>query len=305
MMSIRKISLLSAIAVLTCIWILQLVFSASSSITSYQLSDKPDAITITRADNSVLHLSKDGEKWLLGDQKYPADMNMINAMLGKLDPIKVLGRVGSGDYERYGLQESGRLSVVAVKNGKTIRSLIVGKNAVSAQQSYILLDDDKNVILVAGSYRDSFDKTIDDLRDKAVWSLSPDSITSVTWTNPAAGKVGAAKLQWELSKTGTPPVWSLVSGKTGPAIDTQKTTSWITGLANLRVQAFAPPEMTTPNETITSLKLSVPGKDYALTVFNKTGDNRYLCSSPEVMGLFYLDGYNGQNILKTIQDLAK
>ena len=109
-MKARKIILLSAIALLCGVYTLQIVFGGRDSVKVLKLADKIDTIVIATGTNaSPLTISKDGDKWILGDKKYPADSSFVEGMVTALAEIKTLGTVsGSGDYERYGLNEEAR-----------------------------------------------------------------------------------------------------------------------------------------------------------------------------------------------------
>ena len=89
--------------------------------------------------------------------------------------------------------------------GKTLRTVAIGKNSVTAQQTYALIDGAKAVSLVSGNYGDIFGKTADELRGKDIWTLDAAGITRVD----AAG--------FAVAKAGTPAVWTAVPPSGGAA----------------------------------------------------------------------------------------
>ena len=304
MMTTRKIVLLSTSAALACLWILQLIFSGNSAIPVYTLAEVPDGLTINRPDNSIVRLYKEGERWLVGEPKYPADTALVTAMLQALGTVKVLGTVsGSADYARYGIPETGRLTVTALRAGKVIRTLVVGKNASTNQQSYIVMDDKKDVWLASGNLKDTFDRTLADLRDKTLWQVPPEGITKLTWNELPTAKGNAGATLWEISASGTPILWTLNPAKSGAALDQKKVLAWINQVASLRAQAFAPDNLAVAAKGIAQLVISAAGKAHTLTILAKENDQRYLCTSPENPSPFYLDAYTVQNLFKAPKDL--
>jgi hypothetical protein len=206
MMKTRKIVLLATIAVLACVCVLQIVFTGGDSVREVKFDGKPDSLVLARGSLPPVSLVKDGDKWLIGDKKYPADGAAVERMLDAIASIRVLGTVSSGgDYDRYGLTDDSRLTVTASLAGKALRTVAIGKNSVTAQQTYALLDGAKAVSLVSGNYGDIFGKTADELRGKDIWVLDAEGITRVD----ASG--------FSVAKAGKPAVWTAVPAPGGSA----------------------------------------------------------------------------------------
>ncbi len=294
----RKAALCAAIAVLAAVYALQLVLGAPDTVKVESLAGTPDAIEITRPGMAALRLTASGDKWLIGDKDYPADGARVEAMTKALGTIKILGRV-SGDAEsgEYGLGEAERLLVTAWKDGKKIRSLTVGKNAVTAQQSYVQLDDGSDVLLVSGALKGVFDRDADSLRDKTIWTLTADALSRVS---VSGGK------SWAIEKSGEPPVWGLAAGSsvTGE-LDAEKAASWVSGLLSVKASGFVPGDGDIPASTLGKTVLTAGGKEYWIAVHEKGEDGRYLCSSSESPYAFYLSAASAEKFLKPAGDLLK
>lgn len=294
----RKAALCAAIAVLAAVYTLQLILGAPDTVKVESLAGTPDAIEITRPGMAALRLTESGGKWLIGDKGYPADGARVEAMTKALGTIKILGRV-SGDAEsgEYGLGEAERLLVTAWKDGKKLRSLTVGKNAVTAQQSYVQLDDGSDVLLVSGALKGVFDRDTDSLRDKTIWTLTADALSRVS---VSGGK------SWAIEKSGEPPVWALAAGSsvTGE-LDAEKAVSWVSGLLSVKASGFVPGDGELPAATLGKVALTAGGKEYWIAVHEKGEDNRYLCSSSESPYAFYLSAAAAEKFLKPAADLLK
>lgn len=296
-MKTRKIALLAAIAVLAGVCVLQTVVAGGESVREVKLAELPDAIVLARGSLAPVRLAKEGDRWVVGDRKYPADGAAVERMLKAIASVRVLGAVSSGgDYDRYGLADDARLTVTASLAGKTLRTVAVGKNSVTAQQTYALLDGAKAVSLVSGNYGDIFAKTEDELRGKEIWALDPEGITRVD----AAG--------FAVAKAGTPPVWTAVPSSGGaavPKIDADRVASWARELATLRAESFASENVGLPAKPLAKIVIAGAGKTVDLSIQAKDGDSRYLCTSGSTPYPFYIPSAVANRFLKPAKDFEK
>jgi len=301
-MKTRKIILLSAIVLLCGVYMLQIVFGGRDSVKILKLADKIDTIVIaTGTSASPLTISKDGDKWVLGDKKYPADSSLVEGMVTALGSIKTLGTVsGSGDYERYGLDDSARLTVTASKGGKALRTVVVGKNATTAQQCYVLLDGGKSVQLVSGNFKETFGKDLTTLRNRLIWSMPTDGITRVDVASSGTPV-------FALAKAGTPAAWVVATPDSAKnfALDADKASQWALLFASVTADSFAPEGTTTPEKPFETFTITGAGKTVTFNLLAKEGVARYLCSSSESPYLFYLSAEIGGKFIKTYKDFGK
>lgn len=294
-MKTRKILLLAAIAALTLVYSLQLVFHSRGAVRVIALTDDPDSISIARSGGEKITLSKEGDHWLIGEAKYPADQAKVAAMLAEIKEIKALGAVSSStDRERYGLDETSAVVVTASKGGKVLRTIGAGKNSSSSQQSYARIDGGKETILVSGRLRDVFDKPAETLRERTVWKVPPEGITRIdsdfvnSGTDFSAN--GARKAAFAIAKAGDPAIWQGVplGARAAPPVDAAKAASWAESLAELKADSFAPAGTTLDGKPLGTLSLIAAGKTITLTVARKEGDTKYLCASSETPYPFFL-----------------
>ena len=87
-MKTRKIALLAVIAVLAGVCVLQIVFSGGDSVREVKFTGSPDSIVLSRGSLAPVSLVKDGDKWLIGDKKYPADGAIVERMLQAIASIR-------------------------------------------------------------------------------------------------------------------------------------------------------------------------------------------------------------------------
>ena len=173
-LSVRKIILLSLIAVLLVVYILQLVISGANDGYSLVLKESPDTILIQNGTNPQIKIVNSNGIWLLKEgsenpeENYailPANTETVNQMVTSLSKIEVLGLVSrNADNERFGFTENESVKIICSKEGKILRTLELGKNSSTYQQVYAKVDESNNVVLVSGNPKTLFDVTFENLK---------------------------------------------------------------------------------------------------------------------------------------------
>ena len=296
-MKTRKILLLAAVAALGCVYALVSVYSRPDSVKTLTLSEKPDSILIEVKGGATLILSKDGDRWVVGEKKYPADVFAVDSLLKAVETVKVLDAVSSGgDDERYGLADGGHLVVKAGKGDKELRRLSVGKTASTSQQSYVRLDRSSEVLLVSGDLNRTFGKKQDELRDKAVFKFDTEKLTAI-------GVSG--KASYLLAKSGSPETWKVAvpQADSGLKPDAEKMNVWISSLSSINAEGFAPEAPLPTEKPLGELSFDLGSRKAILTVHAETGEGKYLCSSSESPYLFYLSEYAVERCFKPLDEL--
>lgn len=165
----RKTILIAAIAALAIIYAFLLAASGRSPVKTHKLKDKIDFISVSTGEESV-SLSLEGGLWYVGDEKAAADDSKVEELSDALSQIKTLGTVSrssaQSELERYGLADVATITVTAGSNGKTVRTVVIGKDASSSSTSYIQLDGSSETLLATGSLRSTFSVKADDLKMK-------------------------------------------------------------------------------------------------------------------------------------------
>ncbi len=172
-MKTRKLILSAAIAVLAVIYAIQLVLTNRSPVKTFNLKENIDSITIETNGQTVL-LSQEGGLWYVatenGIQKSAGDDKKIEELASAIKSIKKLSTVShsnaQSELERYGFADVTTINVTATKNGKTVRTIKIGKNANGSANAFIQLDNSSETLLASGSLRSVFDVTAEDLITK-------------------------------------------------------------------------------------------------------------------------------------------
>ncbi len=173
-MKTRKLILTAAIAVLAVIYAVQLALTNRSPVKTFNLKEGIDSITV-ETNGQAVFLSLEGGLWYVGtengSQKSAGDDKKIEELSSAVKSIKSLSTVSrsnaQSELERYGFADLTTITVTAAKNGKTVRTIKIGKNANGSANSFIQLDSSSETLLAGGSLRSVFDVTAEDLMLKA------------------------------------------------------------------------------------------------------------------------------------------
>jgi len=167
---VRKTVLLSAIVILALVYILQLSLGRPAGVREFVLETKPDTIEVSGGQAGFVRLVRDGDGWVINDERYPADRSAVSAMVSALETVRAPGRV-SGNPESGDFGFASPLTITAFASGKKLRTLHAGKVSSNALQTYCQIDAANDVYLVSGNLSDTFDRSVDSMRDKTVYTL--------------------------------------------------------------------------------------------------------------------------------------
>lgn len=229
-MKTRKLVLLIADVLLLAVCIVQFALSAHDTTKYFELKDTPDMIVIdTPEEKGITVVCEDGN-WFVGQDKFPANQKIVDEFLNAVSSVRVLDKVGSTGNEaaldRYELNDVKKTVVTVSKDGKVIRTLNIGKEAVSDSQGYITVDGGKDIYLATGSLPYVFDIITNAIRSEVVMSLNSSEITEVSII-PAEGDA------WSLSRMGSGDdvVWNISGASVD--VDGGKAANWFGALANM------------------------------------------------------------------------
>lgn len=299
-MKMRKNILLCSIGILLCVYIIQLIAAGRSSIKNITLKNTPVVYTMNNGTEEVV-LTKDGDNWFAGKEKYKANASYADMIESNIKSIKVLDTVSHSDaeavLERYELTD-GAISVTASDStGKVLRKLIIGKEATTGSQTYIKIDSSKDILLVSGSLKGIFGKSVDELRSKEVFRFDNKEISKVA-VDGNAGKwsveakdLSAESIEWNV--TG-------ISEK----LDDSKITTWVNSLPILNVESWGKTDKV-PDVKPTTVKITKSDKTVEVSIYPvPDGENiQYFATSSETPYTFVLSKYMAEKFLKSPEDL--
>lgn len=298
-MSKRKIILLTACVLLLGIYIAQLASSLRSSVKNKTLGADPDKLTIENA-SAVIELAKSDDGWTVGERRYKADTNTVDALVNAVKNIRVLDTVAQAGSdavdERYEIDKTNAIVVKAYKGNELVRTLTIGKASSTGSQSYLTLDGKKDICLVSGTFRDTFKKDVAALRSKVVYAVDTSDLTAVSES------MGSTMLS--IVKSGDPAVWTGSEGAT--SVDAEKAASWAASLTRLNADSWLDDDFVLPAASESVTVITAGGNAITVSVY-KEGDGdeaKYYGTCSETPYKFSLSRYSAGKYLKTAADIS-
>ena len=304
-MNKRKIILLSATGILLCVYILQVILAGKNSVKMFTLKEEPVSYSIL-ANGETVVLSKENDIWTAGngkDKKYKANAGFADNIQSNVMEIKSLDVVSHSDseavLERYGLGDGAIKAAAMDKNGREVKTLLIGKESSTGSQTYVKIDSGKDIYLVSGALKSVFGKSLEELRSKEVYRFDGKEIAKVEVNSPAGNWVFETK-----NSSGEKPEWT-VSG-TDEKLDDSKIDSWINSLAILNVETWRNTEMM-PRIAGTSVTIYKGTQTIQVSIYQiageEEGEAQYIGTCSETPYTFTLNKYMAGKFLKSIEEL--
>lgn len=305
-MKTRKLVLIVADVVLLAVCLVQFILSARDTTKYFTFKDEPDSLEIVTPQETI-SLYKEGEDWFIGEKKYPASMSMVDSYISAIKNIRALDKVGSiangNNVERYELTDSKKTIVTAKLGDKVLRTIEIGKTAVSSSQCYMTVDGGKDIYLVSGGVNDTFDTSVAAARTTIVLNLNSDEITGVAITD-------ADDKTWSVSRMGNGDdvVWNVSGGEID--LDEGKANVWLTSFASLSTRDWYAEDAVLEGTRAVSARITYNLKDIKLEFFalpknNEKDLQQYYGTCSETPYRFKVDEKTVKQYLKPLEELAK
>jgi hypothetical protein len=160
-------------------------------------------LDVKKKDAAPIELDKSGSQWKITEPKsFTADQSTVRGMLSALSSLNSERLVDdkSSDLQRYGLAKPSLELDVTEKDSKMQR-LLLGDDTPAGSAVYAALAGSPRVFTIPGYTRNTLDKSLNDLRDKRLLTVSPDKISRID----IAGKngnieFGRSKDEWQILK---------------------------------------------------------------------------------------------------------
>ena len=308
-MKTRKLVLIIADVVLLAVCIIQFALSARDTTKYFTIKDSPDTLEFVTPMESF-SLYKDGEEWFVGDKKYPASISMVDSYIDAISNIRALDKVGNissgNNAEKYELVDGKTITVTAKLGDKVLRTIQIGKTAVSSSQCYAVIDGGKDIYLVSGGINDTLDTSIAAARTTIVLNLESPDITNVSITDYAADKT------WSVSRmgSGSDIAWNVSGAEEGYELDTGAAAIWLNSFASLSTRDwYEDSEVLEGTKTLTA-KITYNYKDitvefFALPKNNPNDLQQYYGTCSETPYRFKVNESTVKQYLKSLDELSK
>jgi len=266
---------------------------------------------------STIVLNKRDDKWYISPEGYLADTTKVKNILETIENLNLTALVSeSKNFERYDLNNEKKINIKALSDDTLSREFEVGKVATSYRHTFIKIAGDDRVYHARGNFRNKFDKTAGDLRDKTVLSFKEIEMQEIRITKGKESILISRKQvpveiktdQASDAQSSSPPkeetVWNSADGK---EIDSSITRRIIAALSNLQCEKYIGDRKKSDFlDPIYTLELKGV-KEYTLSIFtqNEKDDQNYPAISSENDYPFLLSKHRAENIIKLIDEILK
>jgi Domain of unknown function (DUF4340) len=160
-------------------------------------------LELKKKDAPPILLTKSGSDWRITEPKsFAADQTTVSSLLSTISSLdsERLVEDKSSNLERYGLASPAFELDITGKDNKEQR-LLLGDETPAGSGVYAALAGDPRVFTIAEYRKTSLDKTLNDLRDKRLLTVSPDKVSRLE----IAGKTGDIEFghnkdEWQILK---------------------------------------------------------------------------------------------------------
>ncbi len=255
---------------------------------------------------STVTIKKNEKQWVTEAENYPLDDTLMKDILANLAGLELTAMVSqSKNYFMYGLADDNRITVKAYKGDELVREFQMGKPASTYRHTYVRLAGDDRVFHARESFRNFYERELDEMRDKTVLKFDQDEVSQieVTWKNEAitfTKKVEQPEIKaGEQEQPKAEISWVSQDGKIAK-MDVMETI-----LRNGSLLKCAKYEYQAKKEDMGEpiYKVRFKGaKDYTVSIFSQKEDKNYSAISSESPYLFLLSSYSADNLMKKTGD---
>jgi hypothetical protein len=256
-----------------------------------------DVTELTIRQKEPVTLIKTNGKWQITEPKpYPADQEAVAGVLSTLSGLNADRIVDerATDRKQYGLEPALVELDIRGKAGATQR-LLLGGDTVAGGNVYAALVSDPRIFTMASYNKSSLAKTLNDLRDKSLLTLSADKVSRVELLKKSEDlEFDRTKDGWQILKPSSSPadgsaVNALVSTLTNARMDFSTTTDAAAGFAR--------------GTPLATAKLT--GDNGVQTLDVRKNKDDYFAKSSVVDGIYKVDSSLGQGLDKKIDDFRE
>jgi hypothetical protein len=286
--------------------------------TLYQLPELPEVsakdiskIEIEKADGKII-LKKKADAWYIVPQEYPADPDRIKGINATLEKVILTAMVSEAkNYKRYDLSPDKRIRIKAWTGDSLGREFDIGKAVPSSRHTFIRLPGDDRIYHARDDFRNKFDRTAEEFRDKSVLTFDKAAIQEISLTRDQQILV-LKRTQVPLEKDGVGDkdqtqlkaemIWQSEDGRKG---DETRLNRLLSTLSNLSCDSYID-DRQKEDFTNPTFSISLKGdQDYSLKIFSKIteADDNYPAVSSENKYPFLLPEWKVKDVMPATEEL--
>jgi len=163
-----------------------------------------DDIVLAKTGSDPIELAKLADSWTIAKpMPMPADQDAVGMLTGTLATLNADRLIDDhpASLNEFGLTNPAVEVDVTIKGGKTTK-LLLGSDTPAGSGTYAKLGSDPKVYTIPTYTKTSFDKTVNDLRDKRLLTFNQDKLTAVAITGkgPTFEFGKNAQGDWQITK---------------------------------------------------------------------------------------------------------
>ena len=291
----------------------------SGDIPKIKSFDNAEEIMISKKDAQI-NLYKKENKWLINEQAYPADKAKVEQLEKAMKELEITDLITREPYlAKYELDPEKAVRVTVKEKDKILRDILIGKASSTYRSAYIKFVNDSKVYLASGNLSEEFNKNVDDLRDKEIYKVGKDEVTSFELMyggklsfekqsvevedNKASNELKKDQEKAEEVKKIKVDKW-ICKEYRNTAIDKSKVDSFIMSFSSINADIYPALDKKDVKGLLCLIKAKVYGKDIELKIHKKDKED-YVCTSSESPYVFNLREYNARKFFKSIADFKQ
>jgi Domain of unknown function (DUF4340) len=259
--------------------------------------DPADLTELVIKQKEPVTLKKTNGKWQIIEPKsYRADQEAVAGVLSTLSGLNADRIVDekATDRKQYGLEPAQVELDISSKSGATQR-LLLGDDTVAGGNVYAALVTDPRLFTIASYNKSSLAKTLNDLRDKSLVTLSADKVSRVELLRKGED------LEFDRTKDG----WQILKPSSSPA-DSSAVNALVSTLTNARMDLSTTSDAAAAFARATPLATAkVTGDAGVQTLEVRKNKDDYFAKSSAVEGIYKVDSSVGQGLDKKIDDFRQ
>ena len=260
-----------------------------------------DRLEIKKSDRSVVFKKADGA-WTLTDKNYPADTAGVEKMLDTIRDLNLSALVSeAGDRNRYELDSDNAIHVAAFAGETEKRRFSIGKTAPSFNHTFVMLDRDTRIFQADKNFRNDFNKSEDEFRDKLVMEFDVKGVRKITLERPGKTIVFSPAAPAKEDEAAEPE-WQR---EDGTRADQGAVSDLLSSLSHLECQEYLDPADAGALEKETALcKITLENKTVlGLNLFGQDGREDMAGTVSASPYAFVLASYKAKDILSYVDTL--
>jgi hypothetical protein len=241
-------------------------------------------------------LKKTDGQWQITEPKsYPADQEAVAGVLSTLSGLNADRTVEekASDRKQYGLDPAQVELDITVKDGT--RQLLLGDDTPAGGDVYAELATDPRVFTIASYQKSSLAKSLNDLRDKSLVTLSADKVSRVELLRKGED------LEFDRTKDG----WQILKRSSSPA-DSAAVNALVSTLTNARMDLNSTGDAAAEFKSGTPLATAkVTGDAGMQSLEVRKNKDDYFAKSSAVEGIYKVDSSVGLGLDKKLDDFRQ